>query len=226
MLPLACLPGCRTADTVKGPTLAQIEELRSLEALLPIAPDSIIALYRRYEPQSFYREFGPRVDAVRHLIDSLNAFLPEGMTIDTLAIDHTVENFGTAARTGRTIYLSSSFFFSFADPSVERSTIMHEFGHAHYELLAPEPRARMEQLWTSFQSSALLYLFRDGEYSGNARFGGHPEESPEELFASAFNLFLNRKEEIEARLVFVESRHLPAVRALERLVADSGRSPR
>jgi hypothetical protein len=78
--------------------------------------------------------------------------------------------------------------------------------------------AAFTALWLQVQESALFYLFRDGEYSGNARFGGHPEESPAELFASAFNLARNRPEEIAARLRFVDRRLHPLVRSVLRFV--------
>lgn len=68
------------------------------------------------------------------------------------------------------------------------------------------------------RGAALFYLFRDGEYSGNARFGGHPDESPEELFASAFNLFSLREEEMAARLRYVDARHHLLVNRVRELV--------
>jgi hypothetical protein len=194
--------------------------------LLPLAPDSILQLYRRYEPRTFYAEFTPRIESVRMLIDSLNQELDSLSRIDTLAIDHTLENFGTAARTGKTLYLSSSYFFTFRDPAVLRSAIMHEFGHIRYEHLSEGGKAEITALWNALRSSALLYVFRDGEYSGNARFGGHPEESPEELFASAFNLFWNRPEELQARFRYVDERYHPVLRELEMQVCrPPGRVP-
>jgi hypothetical protein len=217
------MTGCRTAqppaDT--GVTVAQIEELRNIEDLLPTAPDSIIERYRRYDRETFYRTFTPRIQAVSALIDSLNQGLDPWSSIDTLAIDHTFENFGTAARMGKTIVLSGSYFFAFDDPRVARSAVLHEYGHIYYEMLSPERRAAMDTLWRQTQSAALFYIFRDGEYSGNARFGGHPDESPEELYASAFNLFSSRGEELAARLQFVDPKHLPLIERLRRLVIRS-----
>lgn len=189
-----------------------------MEELLPTAPDSIIARYRRYDRASFYRAFGRRLEEIREFVDSLNRDLDPWASIDTLAIDHTLENFGTAARTGKTIYLSGSYFFAFDDPRVARSAVLHEFGHIRYEMLSPERRALVDTLWRQVRSAALFYIFRDGEYSGNARFGGHPDESPEELFASAFNLFSLREEEMEARLRYVDSRHLGLIRRVRSIV--------
>ncbi len=214
-------PGCRSTGGTRDDdrvTVAQIEELRSMEALLPLAPDSILQLYRRYEPRTFYAEFTPRIETVRALIDSLNGDLDLLSRIDTLAIDHTLENFGTAARTGKTLYLSSSYFFTFRDPAVLRAAVMHEFGHIRYENQTEARKAEVASIWNALRASALLYIFRDGEYSGNARFGGHPEESPEELYASAFNLFWNRREELEARFRYVDDRYLPLFRDLQRCV--------
>jgi hypothetical protein len=226
LLSLAAGPGCgvgRPGAADEPVMLSQIEELRSSEALLPLAPDSIFRQYRRYDPRTFYAEFTPRIEAVRKLMDSMNLGLDALTTLDTLAIDHTLENFGTAAKTHRTLYLSSSYFFSFDDPSVVRSAVTHEYGHIHYERLGAARQVRIRELWTTLRASALLYIFRDGEYSGNARFGGHPEDSPEELFASAFNLFRNRPEEVESRLRYVDPRHLPLVRELQRMVDGAGR---
>lgn len=217
---LATALSCRPlgVDTV---ALARVEELRSIEALLPLAPDSIVQLYRHFTPEIFYAEFIPRIEATRALIDSLNGGLEPNWRIDTLSIDHTLENFGTAARSRQTLYLSSSYFFCFRDQAVIRAAIMHEFGHIHYERLDSTQKTMARWLWTGIRVRALTYLFRDGEYSGNARFGGHPEDSPEELFASAFNLFTNRPDELEARFRFVDSTHLPLLRKLGRLVTGT-----
>jgi hypothetical protein len=204
-----------------GVTIAQIEELRNIEDLLPTPPDSIIDRYRRYDRLTFYRTFTPRIEGIRALIDSLNRDLDPWASIDTLAIDHTFENFGTAARAGKTIFLSGSYFYAFDDPRVARSAVLHEYGHIYYEMLSPERKAVMDTLWRQTRSAALFYIFRDGEYSGNARFGGHPDESAEELFASAFNLFSGRQEELSARLRFVDPKHLPLIERLRRLVLRS-----
>lgn len=207
-----------------GVTVSLVEELRSIEALLPIAPDSIVALYRKFDTKTFYTTFDHHIEASRLLIDSLNTPLPPDFRIDTLSIDHTFENFGTAARTGKSIYLSSSYFFSFDNPSVLRSVITHEFGHIHFDRMVPAQRADLEDIWQQLRGSALFYLFRDGEYSGNARFGGHPDESPTELFASAFNLFNNKEDELFARFRYIEPKHTGLVLRLQKLVKDvSGR---
>lgn len=140
---------CRTAGPPAdaGVTVAMIEELRSMEDLLPAAPDSILARYRRYDRDSFYRAFGPRLEDVRRLVDSLNAGLDPWSSVDTLAIDHTLENFGTAARNGKTIHLSGSYFFAFDDPRVAKSAVLHEFGHIRHDMLSPERRAVLDSLW-------------------------------------------------------------------------------
>jgi len=208
-------------------TIDQIEELRSREALLPIAPDSVVERYRRYPPPVFYEEFASAIATVACFIDSMNQALPAGYRIDTLAIDHTFENIGTAGRTGTRLYLSSSFFYLYDGPAVLRSVIMHEYGHIHYDLLDPEQHAELLEIWTSLQQSALFYVFRDGEYSANARVGGHPQDTPEELFASAFNLFHNNEAEIRARLQYVDPRHYPLVERLESLALSDlpGKKP-
>jgi len=202
-------------------TIDQIEELRSREALLPIAPDSVVERYRRYPPPVFYREFSPAIIAVAQFIDSLNRDLPEELRIDTLAIDHTFENIGAAGRVGQKMYLSSSFFYIYDGTAVLHSVITHEYGHIHYELLTASQRSELLEIWTSLQESALFYIFRDGEYSANARFGGHPEDTPEELFASAFNLLRNNENELRARLQYVDQRYHSVVARLESLVLAS-----
>jgi len=202
-------------------TIDQIEELRSVEALLPIAPDSVVERYRRYTPDTFYRTFQPTILQVAQYIDSMNSALDPDVRIDTLAIDHTFEHIGEAARLGGRLYLSSSYFFMFESPAVLRSVVAHEFGHIHYELLSDEQHRELEDVWRRLEQSALFYVFHDGEYSANARFGGHPEESPEELFASAFNLFRNNEEELAARLEYVDRRHHELVRRLRVIALPS-----
>jgi len=219
------LAACGSVGGVEGSsgysgtlTIAQIDELRSREALLPIAPDSVIERYRRYPPAEFNREFAPRIGEVAEFIDSLNQGLPQDLRIDTLAIDHTFENIGAAGRLGTKLYLSSSFFFLYDGSLVLRSVVTHEFGHIHYDMLTPDERQELEEIWSELQQSALFYVFADGEYSANARFGGHPQDTPEELFASAFNLFRNNERELQARLAYVDPEHYAAIGRLNSLV--------
>jgi hypothetical protein len=208
------LSGCSPAPTKDSSgnerrplTIEQIENLRSLEEVLPVPPDTAAERYRRFDPATFYDTFRSTVSDMYWLIDSLNAPLPPACTVDTLSIDHTSEGFGNAALVGKTLYISSSYFYLFPGTSVLRSVVFHEFGHIHARMLDSIDRAELVHIWGSIRVVALFYLFRDGEYSGNARFGGHPEESPEELFASGFNLFQNQPDEIDARLRFVDSRN-------------------
>jgi hypothetical protein len=190
-------------------TLRQIEELRSVDALLPLDPDTIANLYRRYDPETFYAVFGGRITSLALLIDTLNHSLAPSSRIDTLSIDHTFENLGEAAVRGRTLYISSSYFYMYASPEVCRSVVTHEFGHRYYDHLTPRGKQAFDSTWAAMQRSALFYIFRDGEYAGNARFGGHPEENPTELFASAFNLLRNRPAELASRLLFVSDQDRP-----------------
>jgi len=201
--------------------LNRIEEIRSFDSLLPIGPDSVLALYRKYDRTTFNAEFHPRLVAVGLLIDSLNTSVPLGGAIETLAIDHTFESFGIAARTGKSLYISGSYFFLYTDDAVLRSIVFHEFGHIRYSLLREAQRESVATVWDRLQSFALVYLFRDGEYSGNAKFGGHPDESPTELFASAFNLFHNRSEELRSRLRYVDPQHEELVSMLKLIVTGS-----
>lgn len=68
------------------------------------------------------------------------------------------------------------------------------------------------------QERTLFYCSRAEEYSENAKFRGHPDESPEELFASAFNLVHNKEEELRARLLSVDSAHDHLISNLQQLV--------
>ena len=183
-----------------------------MDALLPMDPDSIATLYRRYDPASFYAAYGNQIRSLSALVDTLNHGLPRTLQIDTLSIDHTFDNLGEAAVRGQTLFLSSSYFYMYASPEVCRSVVSHEFGHKYYHLLSPSAHAALDSAWIAMQRSALFYMFRDGEYAGNARFGGHPEESPEEMFASGFNLVRNRPGELASRLLFVSTQ--------DRLVTD------
>ena len=117
------------------------------------------------------------------------------------------------------MYISSSYFYMYASPEVSRSVVTHEFGHRYYHTLTPLVQASLDTAWNALQRSALFYIFRDGEYAGNARFGGHPEESPAELFASAFNVIRNRPGELASRLLFVSNKDRPLT---DRLIAIVG----
>jgi hypothetical protein len=203
-------------DDPPGISVSQIEDLRSFDSLLPVPPDSVAEMYRSYSKTGFYQAHHETINAVALLIDSLNKATIHG--IDTLAIDHTVDNFGTAARSHHTLYISSSYFLLYPDFSVLRSVVMHEFGHILYSHLSDEKRTAVASVWRDLELHALMYVFVDGEYSGNAKFGGHPYESPSELYASAFNLFYNRPDELRARLRYVEPDHYELVDKLKNLV--------
>lgn len=203
-------------------TLSQVEELRSIEVLLPLHPDSIVARYQRYDPRTFYAAFGTRLNALGLLIDTLNGPLQPAVRIDTLSIDHTFENIGEAALRGKTLFLSSSYFYMYESPEVCRSVVTHEFGHIYYRLLDPASCEELDKVWERIQRSALFYIFRDGEYADNARFGGHPEESPAELFASAFNLLRNRPHELAYRMLFVS---IPDRQLVDRVKAIIAQTP-
>jgi hypothetical protein len=218
------LGGCAGSDGGTRITVSQVESFNNLEALLPLAPDSIVTRYRNYDSAAFRGMYADRLAYVTSLIDSLNLALgplPDSLRIDTLAIDHSFGAFGDAARHGRTIVMSAGYFIAFDDWSVLRSVTFHEFGHIGYVLLSPAERTTVDSIWRGLEASALLYLFHDGEYSGNARFGGHPDEGPSELFASAFNLIHNRATEMRARLAYVEPRHFHLIRMLSILTGNS-----
>lgn len=183
--------------------------------------DSVIALYQKYDQQTFYRQFGPDLRYLSRLIDSLNGTSPPGVRVDTLSLDHSFQNIGNAACSGRTLYLSSSYFYLYNDRSVLKSVVMHEFGHLRYNVLPDSLKREVERIWRSLMDAALSYVFHDGEYSGNAWFGGHPEESPSELFASAFNILHNRPDELRARLGFVDKRHYDLVEQLREVIGMS-----
>jgi hypothetical protein len=210
----AAIAGCSGSVDGARITVSQIESLNDLEALLPLTPDSIVTRYRNYDSVAFRTIYRDQLAYVTALIDSLNDDAPDSLKIDTLAIDHSFGAFGEAARSGKTIVMSAGYFIAFDDRSVLRSVTFHEFGHIAYVLLRPADKAAVDSVWRELEESALLYLFHDGEYSGNARFGGHPDESPAELFASAFNLLHNRLPEVRAKLKYVEPRHYTLVRRL------------
>jgi hypothetical protein len=204
-------------------TLEQIEELRSIEVLLPVSADTVVERYRRYEPRAFYATYAGYIQEVTRMMESLNRPLPAEEWIDTLAIDHTFENIGEAARQGRTIYLSSSYFYLYESLPVLRSVVTHEFGHLYLGRLSTEGKKELKEIWEKLQNAALFFVFHEGEYAENARFGGHPEDSPEELFASAFNLFVNRPEEVATRAQFVTSEHRQLVERMGALVREARR---
>ena len=217
LLALSC-SGHRATQEARGVTDLQIRQLRVMEGYFPVLPDSIVRLYRRYDPGTFAVAYKREVGYVARLIDSLDSSLPNDYRVDTLAIDHSFENIGTAAIVGRSLYCSSSYFYVYNDTSVLRSIVFHEFGHVFYRTLTAEQSRAVSQLWLDLLHPPSLYLFRDGEYQHNGRIGGHPEDSPSELFASAFNLFQNNAETIEIRSWLLPPSQRPFVDSLENLV--------
>jgi hypothetical protein len=211
-LALAGLSGC-VGPRAAGihVTLAQYEQLEDLAPELPLPPDSIVARYSGFDSAAFRVRYREPLEAACTLIDSLNQGIPAELRIDTVAIDHAVANLGAAARRRSTLWLSSSYFVIFDDARVLRSVVFHEFGHLRYDALSPAEKTELESIWRSLGRASLLYLVRDGEYSGNARFGGHPNDSPSEMFASAFNLLSNHPLDVKARLQYVDERHLEVI---------------
>jgi hypothetical protein len=188
-------------------TITQRAQLESFESLIPVPTDSIIALYAEDQSDEFQMKYRPLVEFVSSLVDSFNTTVDSRHAIDTLCINHALENFAEAGHIGRTLVISSSYFFLFNDKQILRSLLTHEFGHIRYRTLDSAATGQTAALWEQLRESALFYLFRDGEYSDNARFGGHPEDSPSELFASAYNLVRNRPDELRARFRYVDSSH-------------------
>jgi hypothetical protein len=225
------LPGCSSSTRVqhqdpRHTLVAIIEGLGLFDSLIPVGADSVLELYRKFDPTTFQSVYKSEVSNVRDFVDSMNASLDPSSRINTLAIDHSLENFGNAARVGNTLFLSSSYFFLFNNLSVLHSVITHEYGHIHYGKLSASQRQELYGIWAELKDHALFYLFRDGEYSGNAKFGGHPYDSPAELFASGFNLYLNRTEELKARLQYVDPGNLRLVKRFEEIVrAEAARPP-
>jgi len=217
MMLAVLLKACSSTGATTGSvTVVTSGRFDAFEGFVHIPPDSVAELYRRYDHDRFYRQYGPDVNRAAVLIDSLNGDLPADRRVDTLSIEFSPDQFGTAVKTAHSIYLSSGFFFVYNDPSVIRSILFHEYGHAHFEILRREEQESVARIWGALRRGALLYVFVDGEYSGNARFGGHPDESPGELFASAFNLFHNRPDEVRARLRFVPSGYYGMIDSLKR----------
>jgi hypothetical protein len=188
--------------------------LGAFDNYVPIPPDSIADLYSSYDRGKFYATYSEEIAEATRLVDSLDHGLPDSLQIDTLSIGFAIDDFGTAARTGRTLFISCGYFFVYNSPAVIRAVITHEFGHIWYERLTEERKSLVDRVWTTFSRGGALYVFRDGEYSGNAWFGGHPEESPEELFASAFNLFRNRPDELRVRLRYLPEHYYSSVDSL------------
>jgi hypothetical protein len=188
-----------SAEKARTITAQQHKQLEILERYFPIVPDSIAALYRHFDPVTFRDTYATELAETSWLVDSLNANLPSRLRIDTLAIDHSFEGISEAGCAGKALYISSSYFYLYNDIKVIRSIVFHEFGHLYYNLLDRSQVNEVSNLWLDLQRADGLYLFHDGEYRNNSRFGGHPEDSPAELFASAFNLLQNNPSSVAIR---------------------------
>ncbi len=201
-------------------TISQRAQIELYDSLIPVPPDSVMALYNECPPDEFHKRYRQLTEFVTALIDSFNQTVGSSYAIDTLHISHSIENFAEAGQSGKTLFISSSYFMLFNNRGILRSLLTHEFGHVHYRMLDSASLGHAARLWDRLKETALFYLFRDGEYSGNARFGGHPEDHPSELFASAYNLVRNRPEELHVRFTYVSSVHKPLLQEVIALVAD------
>jgi hypothetical protein len=221
-LVLLCLTGCSSEAVIREKEQRLVlQQLQLVEIQLPMSLDSILARYQNYDSASFFQRYSQRMGYATSLIDSMNSSLPDSLRIDTLAIDHSLQDFGEAGRSRNIFVVSLGYFIAYDDPAVLRSIIFHEFGHIAFDRLSEPSRQRFEALWFLLKRNALFYLFRDGEYSGNARFGGHPEDSPAELFASAFNLLHNQLGEFRSRMLFVERIHFGAISEIAAMTSAS-----
>ncbi|HSQ76212.1 MAG TPA: hypothetical protein VLT13_11680 [Bacteroidota bacterium] len=199
-------------------TISQRARIELYDSLIPVPPDTVIAMYNECPPEEFHKRYKPLMEFVTALIDSFNQTIGSSYSIDTLHISHSIENFAEAGQSGKTLFISSSYFMLFNDQGILRSLLTHEFGHVRYRMLDSAATDLTARLWARLQETALFYLFRDGEYSGNAWFGGHPEDHPSELFASAYNLVHNRPEELRVRFTYVSNVHIPLLNEVIALV--------
>lgn len=221
---ISVMMGCRSSElqvNSKTISIRQLESLRLKEGFFSVTPDSIIKLYKLNDPATFHSVNAFSLRSAVQLLDSLNAGLPDSMRVDTLAIDHTFENIGEAAHQWNTIFLSSSYFYLYNDSSVIRSVLFHEFGHLYYQTLDKRDLQLLSQIWVDLHEPNSFFLFRDGEYLYNSRFGGHPEDSPSELFASAFNLFCNNDKSVLTRAWLLPPVQLPRIEQLRNLVQNT-----
>ena len=228
LFPVLVISGCLSLlPSVRERSIndQQLQSLRIIERNLPVTPDSVANLYLRYDPETFHKTYSAYLTEAGLLVDSLNAPLPVYQRIDTLAIDHAFENIGQAAHQGNSIYLSSSYFYLYNDPAMIRSVIYHEFGHLYYRLLTPHQLRVLTEVWLDLHDPSGFYLFRDGEYPHNSRFGGHPEDSPSELFASAFNLFCNNAGSLDIRSWLLPEGQRPVLERLRDLVHEVTNRP-
>lgn len=221
-LMLLCLTGCSSEAVVRAKEQRRVvQQLQLVEIQLPLSVDSILVRYQKYDSASFLKRYSERMAYATSLIDSLNTSLPDSLRIDTLAIDYSLQDFGEAGRNRNIFVISLGYFVAYDNPAILRSIIFHEFGHIAFDRLSELSRQRFEALWHLLERNALFYLFREGEYSGNARFGGHPEDSPAELFASAFNLLRNQPGEFRSRLLFVDRIHIGAINEIAAMTTAS-----
>lgn len=213
------LPGCAAHyGPAGGGAQTQLELFQKMEIYLPLMPDSVIARYQRYDSAAFLKIHESKLNAVLSLIDSLNGQLTAGTKIETLSIDHSAGALLEAGRRGKSVYISSSYFIIYDDVNVLRYIVFHEFGHLKYDLLGAADIEEIGAIWKECRQNALLYLFHDAEYSGNARIGGHPDESPEEMYASAFNILSNNANEFRSRVNYIDSKHLGVISRIERMI--------
>ena len=122
MMPILLLllaAGCTGIPTGSQRSSVRVEvtewrraQLESFDSLIPVAPDSVLTLYSENPPEEFHARHRALMSFTSVLIDSLNTTVDSLLAIDTLCIDHAVESFGEAGRTGTTLYVSSSYFFS------------------------------------------------------------------------------------------------------------------
>ena len=101
LVPIAC--SSSEVTTSGGVTVVSSGTLEEFEGYIPIAPDSVVELYRTYNQQRFYERYGEEVRRTAVLLDSLNQDIPPSQRIDTLSIEFALEQFGSAVRKGRSI---------------------------------------------------------------------------------------------------------------------------
>lgn len=89
---------------------------------------------------------------------------------------------------GDELHLGTAYVFLYSTLVPLQTAIFHEIGHALFDALSQNEREYFRRLWSRAMNSRILYLFKEGTYPKALLIFGHPDDSADELFASAFTV--------------------------------------
>lgn len=156
-----------------------------------VCEDSLVKVrYAQYDRADFLKRFKIKAEAAACFINSLNHAYPALPPVSVVYIVSGKDWYKTDCYFDGSIFVSSGEFFMDDTLSIGRLlyVLAHEWGHSLYDYVSKDWEAgfAFHLLWYFCKLNDSFHFFEDRLYTND--WGGHPQDHPSELFASAFNI--------------------------------------